>query len=226
MLSRRKAKGEPKPKGGARPGAGRKSKRNTAIERVLCEAVQLGMSTARACALAKIHPDSFRDWCEEDPKLLERVEAARSRGILKALEQLEELKREGEVKAICWFLEKMDRSAYGNQTAVVGAQQNNFYASGNGKYSPPDEIAEFISRQRERMALARSLRATDPERAREIERVTLDLDTDCMEVEGALDLDGPAPIQAEDGQVEQLPRQQLPGSRSYQGTTGGQTPLG
>jgi hypothetical protein len=177
MPSRRKAGLPPKPKGGARPGAGRKSKRNAAIERVLCEAVQLGMSTTRACALAKIDPGSFRFWCEKDPKLLERIEAARSRGILKALGQLEELKREGEVKAICWFLEKMDRSAYGNQTSVVGAQQNNFYELGNGKYSPPEEIAEFISRQRERMAFARSLRDSDPERARAIEAETLDIDS-------------------------------------------------
>jgi hypothetical protein len=198
MPSRRKAKGEPKPKGGARPGAGRKSKRNAAIERVLCGAVQLGMSTARACALAKIHPDSFRDWCEKDPKLLERVEGARSRGILKALEQLEELKREGEVKAICWFLEKMDRSAYGNQTAVVGAQQNNFYASGNGKYSPPDEIAQFITEQRRRMALVRSLRLSDPEKAAAIEAETLDIDAD---TDGSIDSE----VDSEPAQSVEIP---------------------
>jgi hypothetical protein len=82
---------------------------------------------------------------------------------------------------ICWFLEKMDRSAYGNQTAVVGAQQNNFYASSNGKYSPPDEIAQFITEQRRRMALVRSLRLSDPEKAAAIEAETLDIDAEILD---------------------------------------------
>jgi hypothetical protein len=116
----------------------------------------------------------WNGWLE----LAQRVEQARAKGIQRALRELHSLKKEGDARAICWFLEKMDRSAYGNQSAVVGAQQNNFYAGSNGKESAVDEIAQFIAAQRQRMALARSLRLSDPEKAAAIEAETLDLDSE------------------------------------------------
>jgi hypothetical protein len=75
-------------------------------------------------------------------------------------------RQEGDSRAITWFLEKMDRAAYGPQPPVVSAaQQNNYLQPATAKHAGADEIADFITAQRQRMALVRSLRLSDPEKA-------------------------------------------------------------
>jgi hypothetical protein len=114
-------------RGGRREGAGRKSKRTQALERGLCKAVEQGLSVARACALVGIHPDTYSDWCTKDPSLELKIEAARSRGISKALAKLE---REKDWRATTWLLEKLDRATYGPAPALVAANQQNNYLLG------------------------------------------------------------------------------------------------
>jgi len=183
------SKAHPKPRGGRREGAGRKSKRHAAIEEVLLEAVELGMSIPKACALAGIHPATYADWCERDSELEPKIEAARGRGIRRALKQLEALKTKGDGQSIRWWLEKMDREMYGAQPAALVAanQQNNFYGRANGHdTAEADQMVKFIEANRTRMALARELRENgDPDKAREIESYTIDLDGDAA----ALDRD-------------------------------------
>jgi hypothetical protein len=114
--------------------------------------------------------------------LAERVEQARAQGIERALRELHSLKKEGDSRAITWFLERMDRAAYGPQPVALAAQQNNYLLHRPTK-DQVDEISQFIAAQRERMALARSLRLSDPEKAAAIEAETLDLDSESAELD-------------------------------------------
>jgi hypothetical protein len=125
----RKAKAGRGGHGGKRPRAGRPTKRTPTVEEALLEAITLGLSLSRASALVGVTSETFAEWREKDQELAQRVEQARAKGIECALRELHSLKKEGDSRAICWFLEKMDRSAYGNQSAIVGAQQNNFFES-------------------------------------------------------------------------------------------------
>ena len=179
---RRTTKAEHK-RGGARPGAGRPTKRSQGVEEILLEGVEIGLSIARAAALAGITSETYQAWCEKDAELERRVEAARARGIRRALEQLHRLKADGDSRSITWFLEKMDRENFGPQPAVIAAAQQNNYLLNRPTKDQVDEISQFISEQRRRMALARSLRLSDPEKAAEIEAVTLDVD-DTGEIDG------------------------------------------
>jgi hypothetical protein len=168
--------------GGRRPGAGRPTKRTPTVEEALLEAITLGLSLSRACALVGITSESFAGWCEKDRALAERVEQARAQGIERALRELHSLKKEGDSRAITWFLERMDRAAYGPQPVALAAQQNNYLLHRPTK-DQVDEISQFIAAQRERMALARSLRLSDPEKAAAIEAETLDLDSESAELD-------------------------------------------
>jgi len=70
----------------------------------------------------------------------------------------------------------MDRAAYGPQPPVVSAaQQNNYLLPGPAKHAGTDEIADFITAQRQRLAPARSIQESDPERAAEILSETIDI---------------------------------------------------
>jgi len=172
-------KDEPRGKhGGPRSGAGRPTKRTPAVEQALLQGITLGLSLSRACALVGITSETFAEWCENDQELAQRVEQARAKGIECALRELHSLKKEGDSRAITWFLEKMDRAAYGPQPAVVNAQQNNYLPPATTKHAGAVEIADFITAQRQRLALARSIQESDPERAAEILSETIDIDSE------------------------------------------------
>jgi hypothetical protein len=177
-----------KPKGthgGARPGAGRPTKQTPTVEEVLLEAITLGLSLGKACSLVGIAAETFIDWREKDPELAERVEAARAKGIKDALVQLHMLKRTGDIKAITWFLEKMDRATYGPPATLVSAAQQNNYLLADTVQAV--ELTNFIRAQRERLALARSLQENEPERAAKILSETIEIDSEA----DLLDGDGP-----------------------------------
>ena len=57
----------------------------------------------------------------------------------------------------------------------------------SGSDNALEEIIKFIAANRERMALVRSLRESDPDKAREIESYTIDLDGDARSLDHVVD---------------------------------------
>jgi terminase small subunit-like protein len=134
---------KPKAKhGGRRPRSGRPTKRNPTLEEALLEAITLGLSLSRACALVGVTAETFAEWREKDPELAQRVEQARAKGIERALRELHDLKKDGDAQSIRWFLERLDRESYGVQRATVNAQQNNYLL-----HRPTKDQVDEISRQ-------------------------------------------------------------------------------
>jgi hypothetical protein len=151
---------------------------SAAEEALLLKGIELGLSVEKSCALVGITHERFAEWRKKDPQLEFRIEGVRAKGIESALRELHSIKAEGDTKAITWFLERMDRERYGAQPAVIAAKQNNYYAGSTGE---ADQILKFIAGQRERMAQARALRSSDPEKAAAIEAETLDWDGDMLD---------------------------------------------
>jgi hypothetical protein len=111
--------------------AGRPSKRSEETLRVFFAAAETGAPIKACCAVAGIHPDTWKNWKAEDDTLQDRFEEAREKGRVKCLKVLQDASGD-DWRAAEAFLKLAFRTDYspraevaieGGGALVIGAGQ-------------------------------------------------------------------------------------------------------
>jgi len=114
---------------------GRPTKRTPEVERVVCDALRLGLSFVSAAGIAGIHPDTLREWRREDPDFSATCEKAKGEGKRFVVGKLIENVKAGNVTAqIFWLKTRTDefREHRPDGTEDVQRRQVEFVRRGAG----------------------------------------------------------------------------------------------
>lgn len=109
-----------RPRGGARPGAGRPRKFAGAIEAAVLRELVKGRPLNTAARLHGVWPSALRELMGKDPELCERVESARARGQARIQDLHAGLAKEGKRTAgLEWLLERLYPRDFGRAPIEV-----------------------------------------------------------------------------------------------------------
>jgi small GTP-binding protein len=101
--------------------AGRKTKRTPEVEKIICDALSVGLSITDACAYARISRETFYAWKSEFSDFSDNIEHAQSILLVRAATRLskEVSKPDGDWRAALEILKRKSRSEWGDNVAVT-----------------------------------------------------------------------------------------------------------
>jgi len=101
---------------------GRKTKRTPEVEKIITDALSLGLSVEDACAYARISRETFYVWCREFSDFSDAVTRAESLLIMRASARLQKEVNapDGDWKAALEVLKRRRRNEWSDRTEVTG----------------------------------------------------------------------------------------------------------
>ena len=82
-----------------------------------------GGSITRACAIARIHIDTYYDWLKKSDEFREEMEYQKSRLLTKAEDNISTaIIEQSDIEVSKWLLERRDKGQYSTRAELVGAE--------------------------------------------------------------------------------------------------------
>jgi hypothetical protein len=122
------------------------SKKHPVTTRVLLEAIRNGLNQRFAAKLAGVHPDTLRDWRDNDPLFARELEAARAQFVQKHVGNIDKHSKRNWM-ASAWLLERTEARDFGPPSTQLSIVQNVDSGPTNVVVLGPERAKVLLSRQ-------------------------------------------------------------------------------